>query len=84
MKIVWDESKRLSNLDKHGLDFADIYDFEWETALITTTHKDRFKAIGYFRDGTSVVIYAALGSEALSIISFRPASPKERKVLYGR
>jgi uncharacterized DUF497 family protein len=24
MKIVWDEPKRLANLDKHGLDFADL------------------------------------------------------------
>ena len=24
MKIVWDEPKRLANLEKHGLDFADL------------------------------------------------------------
>jgi uncharacterized DUF497 family protein len=24
MKVVWDESKRLTNLAKHGLDFADL------------------------------------------------------------
>jgi uncharacterized DUF497 family protein len=24
MQIVWDEPKRLANLDKHGLDFADL------------------------------------------------------------
>jgi hypothetical protein len=24
MKIVWDEPKRLTNLAKHGLDFADL------------------------------------------------------------
>jgi len=24
MKIVWDEPRRLANLDKHGLDFADL------------------------------------------------------------
>jgi len=24
VKIVWDEPKRLANLDKHGLDFADL------------------------------------------------------------
>jgi uncharacterized DUF497 family protein len=24
MKIVWDEPNRLANLDKHGLDFADL------------------------------------------------------------
>jgi len=24
MKVLWDEPKRLANLDKHGLDFADL------------------------------------------------------------
>ena len=28
MKIVWDEPKRLANLDKHGLDFADLNEIE--------------------------------------------------------
>jgi len=32
-------------------------------------------------DGTAVVVYALLGSEAVSLISFRPASNKESKVL---
>jgi hypothetical protein len=31
MKIVWDESKRLTNLAKHGLDFADL-DFDFFAA----------------------------------------------------
>jgi uncharacterized DUF497 family protein len=39
------------------------------------------KAVGYFEDGTAVVIFATLGTEAISIISFRPASERERKVL---
>ena len=30
----WDEQKRTSNLDKHGIDFIQIYDFEWESAII--------------------------------------------------
>jgi uncharacterized protein len=71
------------HFQKHGLDFADVVDFEWETAVIDATHSSRMKAIGYFADGTVVVIFAALGIEAISIISFRPASAKERKVLNG-
>lgn len=62
-------------------DFEDVYFFDWKNAVITTSHGGRFKAIGYYEDGTSVVVYALLGSEAISIISFRPASNKERKVL---
>ncbi len=84
MKIVWDEPKRIANLRKHGLDFGDVVFFEWETALIETTHSRRLKAIGYFEDGTAVVIYAELGVEAISIISFRTASDKERKLFHDR
>ncbi|MBY3211687.1 BrnT family toxin [Rhizobium laguerreae] len=81
MKISWDEAKRIANLQKHGFDFEDVYFFDWKNAVITTSHGGRFKAIGYYKDGTAVVVYALLGSEAVSIISFRPASNKERKVL---
>jgi uncharacterized DUF497 family protein len=24
MKFTWDEAKRLSNIEKHGIDFADV------------------------------------------------------------
>ena len=81
MIFVWDEVKRLANLEKHGLDFADVISFGWETAVLEPSHSGRVKAIGYYLDGTAVVIYAELGTEAISIISFRDASPKERKRL---
>lgn len=81
MIITWDEPKRLANLDKHGMDFADVASFGWADAVITTTHSKRFKAVGRFVDGTAVVIFAMLGTEAISIVSFRPASARERSVL---
>ena len=81
MRIVWDEPKRIANVRKHGLDFADVVDFEWETAVIASAHSNRMKAVGYLWDGTAVVIFAILGAEAISIISFRPASSRERNFL---
>lgn len=84
MKIVWDERKRLANLEKHGLDFADVVDFDWDTATIDAAHSDRMKAVGRYKDGVAAVIFAVLGTEAISIISFRPASAKERKVARWR
>lgn len=81
MLIVWDETKRLINLDKHGMDFADIeFGFDWESALITPAKEGRFKAIGTLRDGVVVVIFAILGAEAISIVSLRPASRRERSL----
>ena len=66
MKIIWDEPKRLANIDKHGLDFADIGEFGWDSALVEESRGNepssrRFKAIGYFRNGTAAVVFATLG-----------------------
>jgi len=82
MKIVWDEHKRISNLDKHGLDFEDVGGVDCGTAIIEPTYGNRFKAIAQLQDGTTVIIYASLGSEAISIISFRYASLRERKLYH--
>jgi uncharacterized DUF497 family protein len=84
MRFLWDETKPQANLEKHGLDFADVMFFGWETCVISEAHTGRRKAIGRFRDGTAAVIYAMLGAEAVSIISFRPASLKERRQLQWR
>ncbi|MGI2035173.1 BrnT family toxin [Rhizobium panacihumi] len=81
MRIVWDERKRQVNLLKHGLDFADL-DLEFFVAAVTSPAKEgRSKAVGRLRDGTIVVIFLALGSEAISIISMRPARRDEREVI---
>lgn len=83
MTITYDPPKRLSNLDKHGLDFADLEDGAFfETALVAPSHSGRFKAIGWLNGVmVVVVVFKPLGAEALSIISMRPASKKERKLL---
>jgi uncharacterized DUF497 family protein len=78
MRIVWDEPKRQSNLVKHGMDFATIGPEFFEDALVGTAKDGRLSAIGEL-DGIVTVIFMQLGSEALSVISLRPASVKERK-----
>lgn len=84
MAIVWDEPKRATNIERHGLDFADARDrFEWDTAVIDSTYPgrggDRFKAIGWLDDRLVTLVFSPLGSEAVSLISLRPASRKERQ-----
>lgn len=81
MKITYDPPKRLANLLKHGLDFADLEDGAFfDTALVRPAKLERFQAIGRFDDGTIVVVFALLGSEGISIISMRPASKRERSL----
>ncbi|TFV42622.1 hypothetical protein E4K66_01080 [Bradyrhizobium frederickii] len=80
MKIIWDESKRLANLDKHGMDFADLNDRFFDTALVLQAARNRYRAIGVNIRGVISVIFAIYGNEAVSIISMRPASKKERQL----
>ena len=83
MRIIWDEPKRQANLDKHGLDFALIEsDFDFDKARQERAGPKRLKAVGKLKGKIVVVIFAALGTESVSIISFRPASKKERRA-YG-
>ena len=91
MHMVWDEAKRATNLlpepDGHGLDFVDARDrFEWETAVIVPTYpgrdrRQRFIAIGWLDEHLRALVFSPLGAEAVSAISLRPASRKER-ILY--
>ncbi len=81
MMIVWDEPKRLANLDKHGLDFADLSLDFFSTAVIRPAKRGRQQAIGRLEDGTIAVIFLLLGSQGLSVISMRPANVQERRLI---
>ena len=80
MKIVWDEPKRLANLDKHGLDFADLDEVFFDTALVLPSYRNRWLGIGENIRGVIVVVFVTLGKKGISLISMRPASAKERKL----
>lgn len=67
--------------DKHGMDFAEITAEFFTEALILSARDSRFRAIGCLAGGTIVVVFAVLGDEAISIISMRPASKAERRLL---
>jgi uncharacterized protein len=79
MKIVWDEPKRLANLAKHGLDFADLDTGFFSEAAFGSAGNGRFVAVGEWAEITITVVFKPLGAEAISVISMRPASRKERR-----
>ena len=82
MLIVWDEIKRQANIANHGLDFADLDVEFFSRALVRATYSDRLIALGEFRNEMIVaVVFKTLGSEAISMISMRPASRRERSLL---
>lgn len=80
MKIVWDEPKRLTNLENRGLDFANLDMEFFAGAIVVPAKKGRFKAVGEFNGETLAVIFTPLGTEAISIVSMRHASRKEREL----
>lgn len=77
MKIVWDERKRLANLDKHGLDFSDLTVDFFLAAVVRPAKLGRLMAIGRLNDGTIAVIFLRLGSEGFR--SFPCGRQGERK-----
>ncbi|ADO42393.1 BrnT family toxin [Ketogulonicigenium vulgare] len=81
MMIVWDEPKRESNLEKHGLDFADLSEEFFLSSVVVPAKNGRHMAIGKLADGTIAVVFATLGTQGLSVISMRHASKKERAIL---
>ncbi|MBB2973980.1 BrnT family toxin [Mesorhizobium sp. RMAD-H1] len=84
MKIVWDEPKRIANVAKHGLDFAELTINFFEGAIVVPAKEGRQMAIGEFNGQIVIaVIFRKLGMEAVSVISMRRASEKEKERYHG-
>ncbi|HLJ53156.1 MAG TPA: BrnT family toxin [Rhizomicrobium sp.] len=82
MEFEWDEAKRLSNLVKHGLDFADVARLDWARLKIERDWRfdygePRFIGVGHL-DGEVVATAFTWRGAVVRIVSFRPASRKER------
>lgn len=91
MQLEWDESKRHSNYEKHGLDFADAatvlsgIGFEIEDTQ-EDYEESRFRYFGFLKGFMVLVVYSPR-PDSYRIISMRKATPNEEesvhKYLYG-
>jgi uncharacterized DUF497 family protein len=82
LKIIFDEPKRLLNIKAHeGLDFETLTMEFFLNSIVIPAKKGRQMAIGELNGDVLAVIFKPLGTEALSMISMRYASLKERKLL---
>lgn len=81
MEIVWDEPKREANRVKHGLDFAALDFAFFLSALVRPSHSERYLALGLHQGREVAVVFRPLGTEAISLISMRPASADERRLI---
>ena len=82
---MWDrdETKRQANLAKHGVDFADVYDFDWENAehAIDTRFdygETRIVTLGNLYGRLHAVTWTLRG-DITRIINFRKANAREQK-----
>ncbi len=83
MDYQWDRDKAKTNLEKHGVDFADaVAVFEDDAALTlpdTDPDEERFITIGMdVLTRILVVVYTWRGDD-IRLISARKATPRERK-----
>ena len=85
----WDEAKRLSNLEKHKLDFsraADVIESDDSITIDDVKHsllERRYITIGYVDGILCTVVIHTRRNINIRIISFRPANKKER-LKYGK
>jgi len=83
MDFEWDYKKAESNLQKHGIDFADavsIFD-DLNAITLEDTHEEeqRFISIGIDCFARILVVVYTWRSETIRIISARKATKKEQK-----
>ncbi len=77
----WNEAKRRENREKHGVDFASIVQFSWDTAIVERSDRYgemRYAGVGYIGGRLHYVVFTDRG-EATRIISLRRANAAERR-----
>lgn len=87
MDYEWDPNKARTNLQKHGVDFADAVTVLEDEAAITLEDDDldeeRFITIGLDAFGRVLVVVYTWRAELIRLISARQATPHERKHYEG-
>ena len=87
-RLEWDEAKRLANLSKHGLDFADTHRvlnsrYRLDVAPVRQG-ETRVLSFFYVMDHLAVLTGVHTPRDgAVRVISFRPASETESEHYHG-
>lgn len=81
----WDERKRVGNLEKHGLDFADawkVFEASMKVTLpVPHTESGEFRRIDIAEvAGVVLVLVYTMRGDSVRNISFRNAKRKERRI----
>ena len=85
MPYEWDETKRRETLETRGVDFEEIYGFDWNTADTKRSDRndeERQASLGMIGNRLYHVVWTVRG-ENTRIISLRKANPREERDYYG-
>ncbi len=80
-RYEWDPDKARSNLEKHGIDFASVSKFEWDTSVTRRSDRRgeaRFVAYGYISHRLYSLAFTTR-RDRIRIISFRKADEREMR-----
>jgi uncharacterized DUF497 family protein len=87
VQYEWDPAKAASNVEKHGVEFADaVGALEDDLAITiedTSTDEERFKTLGTDFLGRVVVVVYVYRGERIRVISARKATARQRAVYEG-
>ena len=79
----WDEDKRQRNFEKHGVDFEQAEQLDWETALTLEDSRNeygerRYVTAGMIAERLHVAVWTPRGG-VIRLISLRKANEREVK-----
>ncbi len=83
MSISYDPNKNQINIEKHGIDFKNVYEFEWDNAWIFEDQRYDYKEVRYIAYGMlNKRLHFICFKETdagIRVISFRKANKREVK-----
>ena len=92
MRLEWDETKRLTNVRDHGIDFVDAIEvFEGDVVTVeddrVTYGEQRFVTLGLLKGRVVAIVHTERG-KAIRLISVRKGTKNEattyfRQIAYG-
>jgi len=88
MQFEWDENKRLINIQKHGIDFADVPSI-FEHNIVTVIDdrfeygETRYQTLGLLNSRVIMVVHAE-SETVIRIISARKANKREEKSYFSQ
>lgn len=83
MELEWDEGKRKQTLERRGLDFAEVANFDYDTVVtVADLRRDygeqRYNAYGYLH-GVLCTYCFTWRDGRMRVISMRKANARERQ-----